>query len=102
LEGGTSTFDFSFRGDLILGVVDGEADIIVNGLNVTPGDIGDDTVFDLGYFGANIDLTISGSGDFVVGGAVPEPSTWAMMAIGFAGLGFMGRRGSRRTAVNSA
>jgi choice-of-anchor A domain-containing protein len=31
-------------------------------------------------------------------GAVPEPSTWAMMAIGFAGLGFLGFR-SRKTAA---
>jgi hypothetical protein len=31
--------------------------------------------------------------------AVPEPSTWAMMALGFAGLGAMGWRGSRRAAV---
>jgi choice-of-anchor A domain-containing protein len=30
-------------------------------------------------------------------GTVPEASTWAMMAIGFAGLGFLGLR--RRTAV---
>ena len=29
--GASATFDFSFRGDLILGVIDGEADIIVNG-----------------------------------------------------------------------
>ncbi len=27
--------------------------------------------------------------------AAPEPSTWAMMALGFAGLGLMGSRGSR-------
>jgi choice-of-anchor A domain-containing protein len=31
-------------------------------------------------------------------GAVPEPSTWAMMAIGFAGLGFLGLR-SRKAAT---
>jgi hypothetical protein len=31
--------------------------------------------------------------------AVPEPSTWAMMALGFAGLGAMGWRGSRRAVV---
>jgi hypothetical protein len=31
----------------------------------------------------------------VTGSPVPEPSTWAMMAIGFAGLGFIGWRGSR-------
>ena len=29
-------------------------------------------------------------------GAVPEASTWAMMLLGFAGLGFAGRRSSRR------
>jgi hypothetical protein len=28
---------------------------------------------------------------------VPEPSTWAMMLLGFAGLGFVGWRGYRRT-----
>jgi hypothetical protein len=31
--------------------------------------------------------------------AVPEPSTWAMMVAGFAGLGFVGWRARRRTAV---
>jgi hypothetical protein len=33
--------------------------------------------------------------------AVPEPSTWAIMALGFAGLGFMGYRASakRRAAL---
>lgn len=34
--------------------------------------------------------------------AVPEPSTWAMMLIGFAGLGFAGYRASRRTAAFAA
>jgi hypothetical protein len=28
--------------------------------------------------------------EFSLGSGVPEPSTWAMMALGFAGLGFMG------------
>lgn len=31
--------------------------------------------------------------------ATPEPSTWAMMLIGFAGLGFVGYRVSRRTTI---
>jgi PEP-CTERM motif len=30
---------------------------------------------------------------------VPEPSTWGMMLIGFAGIGFAGYRASRRTAA---
>jgi hypothetical protein len=34
--------------------------------------------------------------------AVPEPSTWAMMLAGFAGLGLMGWRGSRKTAAHGA
>jgi hypothetical protein len=32
-------------------------------------------------------------------GAVPEPSTWAMLLIGFAGLGFAGYRSSRKLNV---
>ncbi len=32
-------------------------------------------------------------------GSVPEPSTWAMLALGFAGLGFAGYR-TRRTTVS--
>jgi hypothetical protein len=31
--------------------------------------------------------------------AVPEPSTWAMLLLGFAGLGLMGWRASRKAAA---
>jgi hypothetical protein len=70
-----------------------------------------DQVIDLGSnFGSDIDLTFGytlvadGPGgfgfDFALGGAVPqavpEPSTWAMMLVGFAGLGFAGHRSARR------
>jgi PEP-CTERM motif len=34
--------------------------------------------------------------------AVPEATTWAMMLLGFAGLGFLGWRGSRKTAASAA
>ena len=47
--------------------------------------------------GANQSFTL------VIGaGAIPEPSTWAMMLLGFAGLGFVGYRsaGRRRIACN--
>ena len=33
---------------------------------------------------------------------VPEPSTWAMVLIGFAGLGFVGYRASRRKGMAAA
>ncbi len=69
-----------------------------------------DDVIDLGAdFGPNIDLTFGytliadGPGgfgfDLAVGGAVPEPSTWAMMLVGFAGLGFAGYRSTQRRAA---
>jgi hypothetical protein len=38
-------------------------------------------------------------GDAISTGAVPEPSTWAMMALGFAGLGYAGFRTSRKAAA---
>jgi hypothetical protein len=59
------------------------------------------------YSGSNTSLvlrivdtnTIASGNDFWVDNialAAPEPSTWAMMAIGFAGLGFAGWRRGRR------
>ncbi len=36
---------------------------------------------------------------YQTGSAIPELSTWAMMMIGFAGLGFAGYRGARGTAA---
>jgi hypothetical protein len=36
------------------------------------------------------------------GVTTPEPSTWAMMALGFAVLGFVGWRGSRSGAAKAA
>jgi hypothetical protein len=46
-------------------------------------------------------LTASAVGDsfgFGVGGAVPEPSTWAMMLLGFAGLGYAGYLRARKVS----
>ncbi len=40
--------------------------------------------------------------DYVSGGvtaSTPEPSTWAMMILGFGGLAFAGYRASRKAAV---
>ena len=42
---------------------------------------------------------IAGTGSI---SGVPEPSTWAMMLLGFAGLGFAGYRASRKAALSGA
>jgi hypothetical protein len=66
-----------------------------------------DSVINLGFgLGPDIDLTFAynlvadGSGgfgfDFALGGAVPEPSTWVMMLIGFGGLAYAGLSQSER------
>jgi hypothetical protein len=97
----SSTFDFSYRGDLLLGVIEGDFSVIINGVQVLAEEFVDDGVINLGSsFGPNIDLTIvSYGGEFILGGAVPEPSTWAMMLVGFAGLGFAGYRSTQRRAA---
>jgi hypothetical protein len=101
---GSSTFDFSFRGDLLLGVVAGGfVSVALNGDYFLSESVGDNTVINLGsIFGPNIDLTIEGEGTFAFGGAVPEPATWAMMLIGFAGLGYAGWRAQRNAVALAA
>ena len=128
----SSTFDFGYRSDLQLGLIDDQVSGFAKGLgfqsmeftiqadgvevlDVTFGSLAiaesffRDDVIDLGAdFGPNIDLTFGytliadGPGgfgfDLAIGGAVPEPSTWAMMLVGFAGLGFAGYRSTRRCA----
>jgi PEP-CTERM motif len=125
----SSTFDFGYGGDLMLGLIGSQEDGFVDGLGfqsmeftieANGVEILDttfrslavaesffrDSVIDLGSdFGSDIDLTFGytlvadGSGgfgfDFAVGAPVPEPSTWAMMLIGFAGLGYAGYRRAR-------
>jgi hypothetical protein len=54
--------------------------------------------------GANQNLTLVIGTAATVGTTVPEPSTWAMMLLGFAGLGLMGYQsaGRRRQTAPSA
>jgi hypothetical protein len=59
-------------------------------------------------------LHFQGEGESVAGGpisldvtdtlnvVVPESSTWAMMLVGFAGLGYLSYRASRKTATTAA
>ena len=54
-----------------------------------------------------VDPSDPNAADFIVltspgiGNAVPEPATWAMMLVGFAGLGFAGYRRSRKPVSNA-
>jgi PEP-CTERM motif len=43
-----------------------------------------------------------GQVDITLARSVPEPSTWAMMLLGFAGLGFAGYRASRKAVLIAA
>jgi hypothetical protein len=73
---------------------------LFTGLNTAP-------TFSLGTFAltqfggpARYSLTISDPN--AVTGAVPEPATWAMMLLGFGGIGFAMRRTAKRTVVGVA
>jgi hypothetical protein len=61
------------------------------------------TITGLGPF-TTVDFHDAGKNafEFSLGSGVPEPSTWMMMALGFAGFAFMGWRGSRKTASLAA
>ena len=45
---------------------------------------------------------LDGKPGWVLYSPVPEPSTWAMMLLGLAGMGFVGYRASRKSATASA
>jgi hypothetical protein len=59
-------------------------------------DFSDTAVFSFGTLPDGVSYT-SASGDFLIpaNGSTPEPSTWAMMVLGFAGLSFAGYRRAR-------
>ena len=68
-------------------------DLFDNGVSPTTG-------VNYGGFGVAV-ATSAISENYVAGGVtanLPEPSTWAMMLLGFAGLGFAGYRRSRKAA----
>ena len=128
----SSTFDFAAKGDLLLGLIsplDGaptdfqqiDFTVTLNGAEVVDETFTSlaaadaffaDDVINLGSVSGAAEITFAydlvagGSGgygmDLAFGGAVPEPSTWAMMLIGFGGLGYAGlrRAGKGRSALN--
>jgi PEP-CTERM motif len=76
------------------GLVSGASDVGQTGGGLTSVNTGSVlallTSGNIGGAGLTLTLTLT---------AVPEPSTWAMMLVGFVGLGFAGYGASRRAAV---
>ena len=94
----SSTFDFSYRGDLLLGVIEGDFSVIINGVQVLAEEFVDDGVIDLGSsFGPNIDLTIVSYGGARSRWRGPRTLDLGDDARRFAGLGFAGHRSARQT-----
>ena len=97
------------------GGVGAPSSILINGTNYTPSVISFSstaevlTVAGLALTGGNIFVTpIQGAQPWIflseaefsgIAGAVPEPSTWAMMLLGFAGIGFMTYRRRKSAAI---
>jgi hypothetical protein len=68
-------------------------------LNISGRIVPESTVAATEFYDTHTDGTFSTAG----GGAVPEPSTWAMMLIGFGGLGLaVARRGRKQVATATA
>lgn len=97
LTGGVLVFGTDLFGQVVIGVHMG---------NVTGDDINDRSVFYLFNFGTpqtGINLGLTDTQKFsnailYQNVAVPEPATWAMMMLGFSGIGFAIRR-RRRTSL---
>jgi hypothetical protein len=86
------------QGDIVFGIATVEGDV---GSSTVSFDVGDyrselfDNGLDLGPAPSDGLITLYGPGTFILSGVVPEPSTWAMLLIGFAGLGYAGCRRAR-------
>ena len=77
-------------GDAFLGLVTADHSATISGLLFSL--VGDEPA------GFDVDDIRFGVGEQVVVPGAPEPSTWAMMVIGFVGLGIAGRRVARKRA----
>jgi hypothetical protein len=72
--------------------------ILVAGQTYTIGLNGKPNVFTLGP-GEDLSGYMDGSFIWAITGSVPEPSTWATLLLGFAGLGIAGYRKSKRAPI---
>ena len=77
------------------------AEILADGVDGVA-DLGDPPTLTLSLpRGASVGAA-SGVFDNFVSATVPEPSTWAMLLVGFAGLGFVSYRTARKGAARAA
>ena len=51
--------------------------------------------------GGHLDVYAAANGEVSIAAGVPEPSTWAMMVLGFAGVGFMAFRRKRNETTHA-
>ena len=103
-QGIISTFPFS--GEYFIALATGSGEGLELLVSPTTLFAGQTTVIDpqLSDFTIGAEPAGSVSGTLVIGSAVsavPEPSTWAMMILGFAGVGFMAYRRKRGAALKS-
>lgn len=95
---GTITFQQALTGNVIIGVHFGDAGT----------GLGDRTIFYQFNFTSpttSVALNTQGFSDAILirlTGAVPEPAAWAMMLVGFAGIGFALRRRRKVEALQPA
>jgi hypothetical protein len=90
-------------GGPVLGIIDSNTDTLLQLINTTFNDhsVSVDPISGEVFvpFGADPTNSFCSNGCIGVFSDVPEPSTWAMMILGFAGVGFMAYRRSRKTTL---
>jgi hypothetical protein len=90
-------------GGPVLGIIDSNTDAFLQNLMTTFNDhsVAVDPISGEVFvpFGADANNSVCPNGCIAVFAAVPEPSTWAMMILGFAGVGYMAYRRSRKNSA---
>jgi hypothetical protein len=90
-------------GGPVLGIIDSNTDTLLQLINTTFNDhsVSVDPISGEVFvpFGADATNSVCEHGCIAVFSDVPEPSTWAMVILGFAGIGFMAYRRSRKNTM---